>query len=626
MKKLSLVFTIFACFFIFSLKPKAFNVDYATVTYNYNDVFVVDNHNTEFFGENGYLEIIRKNLTPRFTGSGMGFQILFTKDDIYVHKCFSCSKLSFDILYLYNSDIGFTASSNGNDNRFYSLSSYDSFSSFYNAVLSGSRPYSNNLYSFPYDSEITSDINYFDLDPDNYIIPYYVYHTDDSNLYVSSSSSNAIWPYYPLSIYGTEYKNGEVMPTYHDLFGFEEPSAGLSVDTSLVYNNAFIIDSNYLNEVSGSYEFIFKSSVPPRVSDLEFYGLVNDNGLYHYELLSSNVLSLVNGSNVNFGDDDFDSSSVIFSYNGSKAVFSIASNSFIYTDLSRYESIYIKVNYDDPVLILNSSFNYHNDSPYIYSTIVNDVCAECLYTQMTSTFSNTVMFSADVEDSSTKLYFRDVSYLSSTIGQTLTLEYKPEYHSTVTNSFLSNDVHYYSRDYFYDTFNRVIFDNYNISPDVSLLMSLYQPSIETPYKCNNWFCKIIRHIPFVDLLFFSSDNISDIPVSGDVMLMFYISDNVYFGNTVYSSDKTHVEGVSTNGHGGVTHFSEEGDWSKVSTDYSFSNMFNNAVNESSDVLSAGAELLSLSTSLFTIFSPTVRYVLLLLFLFGALILFIKSIM
>ena len=65
-------------------------------------------------------------------------------------------------------------------------------------------------------------------------------------------------------------------------------------------NNAFIIDSNYLNDVSGSYEFIFKSSVPPRVSDLQFYGLVNDNGLYHYELLSSNVLSLANGSNVNY--------------------------------------------------------------------------------------------------------------------------------------------------------------------------------------------------------------------------------------------------------------------------------------------------------------------------------------
>ena len=35
MKKLSLVFTIFACFFIFYLQPKAFDADYATITYDY---------------------------------------------------------------------------------------------------------------------------------------------------------------------------------------------------------------------------------------------------------------------------------------------------------------------------------------------------------------------------------------------------------------------------------------------------------------------------------------------------------------------------------------------------------------------------------------------------------------
>lgn len=82
MKKLyTYIGLVILSFFIFSVtRLNASTVEGSSLVFNYNDKYVVNNHSSDFFGENGYLELTRAEMEKR----GLSYTILFTKNNICV--------------------------------------------------------------------------------------------------------------------------------------------------------------------------------------------------------------------------------------------------------------------------------------------------------------------------------------------------------------------------------------------------------------------------------------------------------------------------------------------------------------------------------------------------------------
>ena len=84
MKKLYYgMIAIFVCFFIFSFKLLAATKPYLTI--DYDSDFISRNHKSEFFGENGYLERVRKVLVSGNVNLPL-YAIYFSKNDLCVES------------------------------------------------------------------------------------------------------------------------------------------------------------------------------------------------------------------------------------------------------------------------------------------------------------------------------------------------------------------------------------------------------------------------------------------------------------------------------------------------------------------------------------------------------------
>ena len=96
MKKLCSYLFIFLCsFFIFSIfNLYASVVSNSVLEFNYNDRFVVENHNSNFFGEDGYLEMVREEIDR--SGFTSPYTIYFSKNDICVTTTHTPSGSSVD--------------------------------------------------------------------------------------------------------------------------------------------------------------------------------------------------------------------------------------------------------------------------------------------------------------------------------------------------------------------------------------------------------------------------------------------------------------------------------------------------------------------------------------------------
>ena len=114
-----------------------------------------------------------------------------------------------------------------------------------------------------------------------------------------------------------------------------------------LYNNAFIIDYDKLNGTSSSFSFKVTDGVEPVIDNIDYYGVVNDNSLMHFEKISNSDIT-------NF----------IYTTTFSNRVFtlsfginSLIYNDYVYTEkLSKFEKIYVKINYEDLVKYNKDSF------------------------------------------------------------------------------------------------------------------------------------------------------------------------------------------------------------------------------------------------------------------------------
>ena len=602
MKKLSLVLSAIIFFFIFSLKPNALVNNQNIITFNYNDPFVIENHNPDFFGESGYLNQL-KNFVDGLDDS-FSYSIYFSKDDIFVYKFsneyYSSSNFSFSLISN-GLSIRFDSSHSLTDFYFFRFSDVNNNFSDFKSLISSTNFYykhfnnSWSLLSFESNNDLRYiDFNYFDYF-DDYIIPFYSQY---SFKYLVSSSN---YFYQKLSINDSVYSVNDTILSYNMLFGYLEPTSNLSLNYNSLYNVGIILDREHLDSTSGSFEFTY-SNDNISIDSIDFYGVETVDNVSHYVLINSLI--------TNF-DYSLTNSSKHFK-------FSFSNNSFTYFDLSAYSQIYVKVNFDGSVFFNSSTWNYRFGSIYTINIVLNDLCQDCLFVRLTSTLNNSLVFSKPGVSSSTKLFYNDVSFLASAYGQNSDVYIEPTFYDfgsdTSLFKILSNNAHLY----YYDYFNNVSFDKYKIGNDVGLTFNLVHDEVKVDNifrRLWNWFEGIFHY------------NNVDYNFSGDLQIIFYITPDLYWGNVLVNQDKTESSGLYMDHNGIVQSFTIYDDFSVTgSSNKSFSNMFKSFLNTSSSIVDAGSEILSLATSLFSSLSLTFKAFILLLFMLGAIGLFIKLIM
>lgn len=618
MKKLYMyIGLVILSFFIFSVtRLNASTVEGSSLVFNYNDKYVVNNHISDFFGENGYLEQTRSEMER----GGLSYTILFTKNNICVvdnHGSYGYGPLEFTFNYDYsdsslNYDFWYVNHSmclsdyNNNFNLFLlgltSKFPSNDYRGILNRVANNVNRYSPKIENFPL-TGFKGKMNFFELGFDDYVIPYYysektlfendvVKYVDficDSTsylcpqkLYVNNNSCN---------VQGFN-SQVEFFQSYNTLYGYQEPSLNIEPEYQSfeVYNNAFIIDYDNLNKSSSSFSFKVVDSVIPTISSVEFYGLVNDNGLMHYELLPNDYITKFNYT-TSFVNRIF--------------TFSFDVNSFIYTDfvydqyLSKFEKIYVKINYENPVKYNKSSYT---ETLGLSSQIVlNDVCSECLFLQLDSSGRNTYMFSANKDFDSSKIYFSDV------IGNDF-LYNEFAYVDLSSNILLDNTVNYISRQYFYGSFNKVLFDNIKLSLSTGLVNNLYMFAVADDKAVNKDY---------------------NFGYSRSYQMLYFITPNIYWGNGVYNDNRDSLSGSYVDKDGNQQDFTISGDFTNKRSDLvnstGISGFFKSAFEKGKEFVNCGVEILSLVTSLFNSFPVSVQSLILLIFFISLIIVLIKFI-
>lgn len=607
MKKLyTYIGLVILSFFIFSVT----RLNASTIVYNYDDEFIIENHKSEFFGESGYLEQLRLLVDQKSTSAS--WQIYFSKNNLCVYELFYNSNYGKFMSPMFNivssdtdsySDVVFSA-----NNLVYSycLNDYNSFDAMKESVISangvnnGVPLYERIINNQPF---LTDTIDYFDIGFTDYVIPYYYHNgvarniistfftavgdTSDTMLVNGTHSSSVLA--HTASTFGSPV---EVFPSYYDLYGYNEPSSSIEPETSSfqIYNNAFIIDYDNLNKSSSSFSFKVVDSVSPTISSVEFYGLVNDNGLMHYELLPNDYITKFNYT-TSFVNRIF--------------TFSFDVNSFIYTDfvydqyLSKFEKIYVKINYENPVKYNKSSYT---ETLGLSSQIVlNDVCSECLFLQLDSSGRNTYMFSANKDFDSSKIYFSDV------IGNDF-LYNEFAYVDLSSNILLDNTVNYISRQYFYGSFNKVLFDNIKLSLSTGLVNNLYMLAVADDKDVNKDY---------------------NFGYSRSYQMLYFITPNIYWGNGVYNDNRDSLSGSYVDKDGNHQDFTISGDFTNKRSDLvnstGISGFFKSAFEKGKEFVNCGVEILSLVTSLFNSFPVSVQSLILLIFFISLIIVLIKFI-
>ncbi len=608
MKKLCSYLFIFLCsFFIFSIsKLYASVVSNSVLEFNYNDRFVVENHNSNFFGEDGYLEMVREEIDR--SGFTSPYTIYFSKHDICVttthnstgssvdnavfnfYYDYSTSNVFYSVRHTYESSCmsDLTAPSIGNFLSFLSqsFSSGNGLSTGYcslnprNEIGYGGCP---SLPRVSYNlSNFSGKMNFYDFGFNDYLIPYY-YSSNTSTYYAFSCSSNSYLCPEKIkinsNIANVKGFNSDVefFQSYYDLYGFQEPKNNMEPITGSfeLYNNAFIIDYDKLNGTSSSFSFKVTDGVEPVIDNIDYYGVVNDNGLMHFEKISNSDIT-------NF----------IYTTTFSNRVFTLSfgTNSLIYNDyvysekLSKFEKIYVKINYEDPVKYNKDSFK--TTLGLTRQIVFNDVCSECLFVQLDSSGSNTYLFSANKDFDTSKIYFSDV--ISNDF-----LYNEFNYIDLNSKVLLDNLVNYSNRQYYYGIFNKILFDNVKLSLSTGLINSLFQ---------------VVND---------QVESDPQITTSGSYQMLYFITPNIYWGNGVYTADRSTVNGSFVDSDGNKENISISGDFtnhrSNLVNNLGISGLFKSAFEKGKEFVNCSVEILSLVTSLFNSFPTGVQALILLIF-------------
>ena len=277
---------------------------------NYDSEFISQNHKSQFFGENGYLERVRKVLTSGNVNLPK-YAIYFSKNDLCVEnykyeftywsnhgyggKRQRSLYVSYNYYYLngtfYVSNL---VSKNSKKSCLSNFADIDSFIESLTNFDSSANNFSSNvnvINSVDVSIEkLNGNFDYFDLGFTDYYIPYYsnldnyqfkenILFNEDFDQKDSFSDYTSITNYYY-----TNFSNS--LPYYYNKKGYEEPATQVG---GFVYNTALIIDSKNINNAATSFEF--KTEAEPIISSIEYYAVVNDNGLKHYEKLSDDKIT-----------------------------------------------------------------------------------------------------------------------------------------------------------------------------------------------------------------------------------------------------------------------------------------------------------------------------------------------
>lgn len=329
--------------------------------------------------------------------------------------------------------------------------------------------------------------------------------------------------------------------TYYGTKGFVEPSVPYG---GYVKNTALILDSENINNAYTSFEF--KTETQPIISSIEFYGIVNDNGLKHFEKLSEDKIT------------DFTYKTT---YVNKKFSFSFAKNAFVYTDyvydtyLTKYENIYVKINYSNAFQVYNNSLKY-TLGPYTNQLFNNDVCSECMFLQLETSGSNTYLFSNSDSSKTTAFYYTDVE-------KNEFLYNEPSFLNLTDKTTLVTDIKVRKLKSYYATFNKVSFDTYQLGGNTGLIMSLY---FLGTYDLANG--TILNH--------------NGTAWSGSFQMLFLLTPNIYWSDSVYSLTRDSFTGKSINENAEVEEITIKGDF--INHDYE-SKLFDNKLNFLSSIFS-----------------------------------------
>lgn len=599
MKKLYYgMIAIFVCFFIFSFKLLAATKPYLTI--DYDSDFISRNHKSEFFGDNGYLERVRKVLASGNVNLPL-YAIYFSKNDL----CVESYKLEFS----YQVNHGYSgwrterAAISYNyyylDGKFYvtnlvsknskklCLSKFNDIDLFINSLVNFDSLATNFTQNVNVINSVdvsieklNTNFDYFDLGFTDYYIRYY--DNLDSDEYVENifwferfDQKDSFSDYTSISNYYSSNINSHSSSYYYKK-GYNEPNTLVS---GFVYNTALIIDSKNINNAATSFEF--KTEIEPIISSIEYYAVVNDNGLKHYEKLS---------------DDKITNFTYTTSYLDKKFSFSFDINSFIYTDsvydsyLTKYDNIYVKINYTNPFKLMKDSFIY-TLGPYTNQLINNDVCSECMFLQLDSSGQNTYLFSNSDSSKNTLFYYTQVPENDFFYNE-------PSFLNLSNKNIISTPISASLVNSYYGTFYNLTFKNYTLGGNTGLIMNVY---FYGAYDLANG--TIVNH--------------NGASWSGSFQILYFITPNIYWSDSVYTLVRDSFTGKSIDEDGNVTEITINGDFTNNRSDLvnklSISSLFKSAFSKAKDFIDCGVEILSLVTSLFNSFPIGVQGLILLIF-------------
>lgn len=599
MKKLYYgMIAIFVCFFIFSFKLLA--ATKPQLIFNYDSDFISRNHKSEFFGENGYLERVRKVLVSGNVNLPL-YAIYFSKNDLCVesykyeftyevshgYSGWRTERAAISYNYYYLDGTFYVSNLVSKNSKKSCLSNFADIDSFIESLTnfdSSANNFSSNvnvINSVDVSIEkLNSNFDYFDLGFTDYYIRYY--DNLDSDEYVENifwlerfDQKDSFSDYTSISNYYSSNINSHSSSYYYKK-GYNEPNTLVS---GFVYNTALIIDSKNINNAVTSFEF--KTETEPIISSIEYYAVVNDNGLKHYEKLS---------------DDKITNFTYTTSYSNKKFSFSFDINSFVYTDyvydtyLSKYDNIYVKINYTNPFKVLKDSFVYIL-GPYTNQLINNDVCSECMFLQLDSSGQNTYLFSNSDSSKNTLFYYTQVPENDFFYNE-------PSFLNLSNKNIISTPISASLVNSYYGTFYNLTFKNYTLGGNTGLIMNVY---FYGAYDLANG--TIVNH--------------NGASWSGSFQILYFITPNIYWSDSVYTLVRDSFTGKSIDEDGNVTEITINGDFTNNRSDLvnklSISSLFKSAFSKAKDFIDCGVEILSLVTSLFNSFPIGVQGLILLIF-------------
>ena len=218
-----------------------------------------------------------------------------------------------------------------------------------------------------------------------------------------------------------------------------------------------------------------------------------------------------------------------------------------YRNLSNYQRIYVKIDYEEPIKYIKDSFKYTLTNPYTYSIIINDVCPDCLFLQLESDTYNTFVFSTNNPIDKTQFYYNQITYVNANSFNQIDFYNKEGLYDITTGTAINKNMSENEFKYNYGNFKKVLFTEGNIGNNNALAMNLYSDTIEM----------------------FSIES----KPSGTWQILFFISPNLYWGTGIYNINKNGLEYEYIDANGNHQNGNIDDDFTSVFDDYGASSTF-----------------------------------------------------